>query len=71
MHCSRKLVLSGKRMNFTCKVDTLRLFVIAVLIVGQVLRTGFARLLFEKAHQMTGVGKVEVIGQLAYTAVGK
>ena len=52
-------------------MSVLRLFVDAVLIIRLILQTSLASLLLEKTHQMAGVGKMEIIGQLADGTVAK
>ena len=41
------------------------------MVVRDILRKRLSRLLLEETHQMAGVGKVELVRQLAHVAVGE
>ena len=47
------------------------LFIYSPFVIYQILGKGLAGLLFEETHEVTGVGKVELVCQLAHIQIGE
>ena len=58
-------------MKEPCVRYAVCLFIYPVPVILQILRERLPRLLFEEAHQMAGVGEMEIIRQFADGVVGE
>ena len=58
-------------MKEPCVRYAVCLFIYSVPVILQILRERPPRLLFEEAHQMAGVGEMEIIRQFADGVVGE